>query len=39
MEDWQGEIQWNGENTRYFRSEPELLRLIQSVFAGAEAEK
>lgn len=36
---WQGEIQWNGKNTRYFRSELELLHLIQSVFSRREAEK
>ena len=36
---WQGEIQWNGKKTRYFRSELELLRLIQSVFDNREAEK
>lgn len=29
---WQGEIQWNGKISRYFRSELELLHLIQSVF-------
>lgn len=29
---WQGEIQWNGKATKYFRSELELLHLIQSVF-------
>lgn len=34
---WQGEIQWNGKSTRYFRSELELIRLIQSVFAREEA--
>lgn len=30
---WQGEIRWNGKVTKYFRSELELLHLIQSVFA------